>query len=136
MIRNALLLLIAVSSLSARQTQTLRVDVQLSQIVVTVTDGRGHLITDLTPNDFIVEVDGVRQSIAHFTQDADTPIALGLLLDLSGSMAARLHAVKEAGSVFIRSMRPEDEYFLMTFASSTKRRESFSLPVSATRCGS
>ena len=120
MIRSALLLLIAATSLSASQNQTLRVDVQLSQIVVTVTDSRGHLIPDLAANDFVVEVDGVRQSIAHFTQDAETPISLGLLLDMSGSMLPRLQAVKQTGSAFIRGMRADDEYFLMTFADSAK----------------
>ena len=120
MIRRALLLLIAAASLSASQNQTLRVDVQLSQIVVTVTDRRGHLIPDLTANDFIVEVDGIRQSVAHFTQDAETPISLGLLLDMSGSMLARLQAVKQTGSAFIRGMRADDEYFVMTFADSAK----------------
>jgi Ca-activated chloride channel homolog len=120
MIRSALVLLIAAASLPASQNQTLRVDVQLSQIVVTVTDGRGHLIPDLAANDFIVEVDGVRQSIAHFSQDAETPISLGLLLDMSGSMLPRLQAVKQTGSAFIRGMRADDEYFLMTFADSAK----------------
>jgi VWFA-related protein len=120
MTRSVLLVVITALTLQAAQVPTLRVDVPLAQIIVTVTDSKGRLVTDLRRGDFTVEVDGAPHDIAVFTQDADTPIALGLLLDMSGSMVSRLREVKQAGSAFIRGMRPTDEYFLMTFADSSK----------------
>ena len=40
-------------------------------------------------------------------------------MDVSGSMSAELRSARQAARTFIRGMRPEDEFFLMTFASSS-----------------
>ncbi|HEX5000603.1 MAG TPA: VWA domain-containing protein [Terriglobia bacterium] len=104
---------------------SIRVDVDLVQIVATVTDRNGHYITDLGPDDFVVEVNGARQSIAHFTRDEETPVSLGILIDTSGSMKERLPAARQAAAAFIRGMRPQDEFFLMTFARGTKLTQDF-----------
>jgi len=102
--------------LVAQERDTLRVDVRLTQVVVTVTDASGHFVTNLRPEDFTVEFDGIPQRIAHFTQDIDTPVSLGILIDVSRSMYPRLSAARLAGSRFIHGMRDADEFVLMTFA--------------------
>src|SRR5438309_1373084 len=66
--------------------QTIRVDVLLQRIVATVTDAEGRFVSNLRPDDFIIEVDGVSQTMVHFTQDAETPISLGFVIDTSRSM--------------------------------------------------
>src|SRR5687768_3722451 len=75
---------------SAKSQDNLRVDVRLVNIVATVTDGRGRYVPGLTAADFIVEEDGVRQKIAHFSQDQNIPVSVGIVLDTSGSMDRKI----------------------------------------------
>jgi Ca-activated chloride channel homolog len=103
--------------------QALRVNVQLHQMIVTVTDDRGSYVTDLKPEDFVLEVDGNPHKIDLFTQDADTPVTLGLLIDTSGSMAALFGPTRQAARAFIESFRPGDEFFVATFAGSLHMRQ-------------
>lgn len=99
--------------------QTLRVNVQLHQVIVTVADDRGELVTDLGPEDFTLEVNGSVHKIDLFRQDADTPITLGLLIDTSGSMDVFFDATRRTAKAFINSFRPSDEFFVATFADSS-----------------
>ena len=46
--------------------QLIRVDVNLKQLVVTVTDSEGVPVSNLDVQDFVVEIDGVPQNIEHF----------------------------------------------------------------------
>lgn len=103
--------------------QTVRVNVQLHQVIATVTDDRGEYVTDLGPEDFSLEVNGAPHKIDLFTQDADTPITLGLLIDTSGSMDAFFDATRQAAKAFIDSFRPSDEFFVATFAHSLNVRQ-------------
>ncbi len=113
-------ILLISATLLAGQSQTLRVDVQLSEIVVTVTDSRGRHVTNLSPEDFIVEVDGRQERVAHLSQDSNTPVAIGLAIDMSGSMRPRLKAAKTAGRTFINNLAPADEFLLTTFSDSLR----------------
>lgn len=54
---------------AAQQDQTrLRVVVNLVQLNVAVTDGRGNYVTDLRPEDFIITEDGIPETIATFEE--------------------------------------------------------------------
>jgi VWFA-related protein len=103
--------------------QVLRVDVQLQQVVVSVRDDEGKLVKNLHPEDFTIEENGVPQKIVHFVQDSENPVSLGILIDTSGSMAAKpsgtlsaLRASVGATRVLMRLMKPGDEFLLMSFA--------------------
>jgi len=60
---------------AARQTSSspIRVSVEMVQLDVAVTDGRGKYITGLHPNDFTVAEDGIAQSMAMFAEGDDAP---------------------------------------------------------------
>jgi len=110
----------------------LRVDVQLQQIVVTVRDEQDRLVNNLKPEDLIVEENGVPQKIVHFVQDSETPISLGVLIDTSGSMAAvpagtisALRAAVGSTRVLMQSMKPTDEFLLMSFSDTFSTRQAF-----------
>jgi Ca-activated chloride channel family protein len=103
--------------------QTVRVNVQLHQVIVTVTDDRGEYVSDLGPEDFTLEVNGAPHKIDLFRQDADTPITLGLLIDTSASMDVFFDATRKAAKAFINSFRPSDEFFVATFAHSLDVRQ-------------
>ena len=125
MLLTTLTLFILSAQLPSPDTAPIRVNVDLVQVVVTVTDAAGHYVTNLRPQDFVLEMDAAPQQIAHFTQDAETPVSLGLVIDTSISMKSRLPAARQAASTFIRGMRQPDEFFLMSFARGTRLRQDF-----------
>jgi hypothetical protein len=54
-------------------------------VYVSVTDSYGRCVPDLRSADFAVSVDNIPATITSFSPD-DTPAAIGVLLDVSGSM--------------------------------------------------
>ena len=103
-------------TLAAQTPTTLRVDVRLVNVVATVTDAAGKFVPSLSADDFTVFEDGVAQKISHFTQDRDIPVSVGILLDTSGSMTAKMRAATSAVERFINNIHADDDIFLMTFA--------------------
>jgi Ca-activated chloride channel family protein len=74
---------------------------------VTVADSAARYVTDLQQEDFQVFEDGVMQDVTFFNK-TNLPIALGLLLDTSASMEARLPVAQEAAIGFAKRLRPQD----------------------------
>src|SRR5262245_23593587 len=95
---------------------TLRVDVKLVNVTVTVTDKNGRYASDLTIQDFTLEEDGVPQQVTHFSRDHNVPVSVGILLDTSGSMALKIQTATTAVEHFVRNIHAEDDIFLMNFA--------------------
>lgn len=72
----------------------LRVDANLVLVPVTVTNNRGAVIPNLDRRDFVLTEENRRQEILSFSHET-APISLGVVVDLSGSMAhkiAKVHA--------------------------------------------
>lgn len=103
----------------------LKVDVQLVNVVATVTDEKGRYVADLTAADLIVEEDGQVQKISHFSQSNDLPVSTGLVLDTSGSMERKIETATKAIERFIRSIHKDDDIFLLTFANRPQVRQDF-----------
>jgi Ca-activated chloride channel family protein len=116
--------LLPLAPVSGQQT-SLRVDVRLVNVFATVTDAAGKYVGGLTKDDFILEEDGVRQEIAHFSQDDQVPVSVGILFDSSGSMENKLRTAVTAVDRFIRTIHPDDDIFLMTFSGRTELRQDF-----------
>lgn len=90
------------------------VNVDLVVLQATVRDRNGRFVSDLREQDFQVYEDGVRQAIRLF-RDEDTPVTVGLIVDHSGSMKAKLGDVIDAARTFIRLSNVEDEVFVVNF---------------------
>jgi Ca-activated chloride channel family protein len=126
MYRLAGLILVPLLVLSGWATQqSLRVDVRLVNVSATVTDPGGRYIPGLTKDDFVLEEDGVPQAIAHFSQDENIPVSVGIIFDTSGSMQNKLRTAIVAVDRFIRTIHEDDDIFLMTFSSRTNLRQGF-----------
>jgi Ca-activated chloride channel homolog len=91
------------------------VNVDLVVLHTSVGDGKGRFASDLRKEDFAVYEDGVRQTIQLFRHE-DTPVAVGLVVDHSGSMKAKLSDVIGAARMFVRSSNPEDRMFVVNFS--------------------
>jgi VWFA-related protein len=96
---------------------SIQVEAGLVHLMVTVTDRKRNLITDLEQNDFKVTENAIAQSIRFFGRDTDLPLRIGLLLDTSNSIRSRLSFEQEAAIDFLTKVirRDKDMAFLMTF---------------------
>jgi VWFA-related protein len=95
---------------------TIKVEVNLVNILASVRGKNGGLISDLTQKDFKIYEDGKEQQIRNFNRETDLPLTLGLLVDTSGSQQRLIEDEKRAAYQFFQKvLRPKDEAFLMQF---------------------
>jgi VWFA-related protein len=95
---------------------TIKVDVDLVNVLFSVRDKRGALIPNLTQDDFKVYEDGKEQEIRVFSKESDLPLTIGLLVDVSGSQANLIEVERRAAEQFFRQvLRPKDMAFLISF---------------------
>ena len=93
---------------------TIRLDVKLVLIPVTVTDPFGHPLSGLPKTAFRLLEEGVEQQVSYFATE-DAPISLGLVFDASGSMQHKLDKSRAAVSQIFQASMPGDEFFLVEF---------------------
>jgi len=96
-------------------TKPLRKDVDLVLVPVTITDPLNRLVTGLEKENFALTDNGKPQEIRHFSSE-DAPISLGVIFDISGSMADKIDKSRQAVVEFFRTANPQDEFFLITFS--------------------
>ena len=110
-----MLLAAAGGAVAAQQQQpTFRGGADTVRVFVTVTDGQGRLITDLTQDKFEVRDEGKPQPIAIF-DNSPKPIQLVVMLDVSGSMEGNLGLLRAASRQLFARLRDEDVARLGTF---------------------
>jgi len=98
---------------AAGQAQ-IRVDVDLVVLPATVQDRHGQRVSDLQQGNFAVYEDRVAQRIRLF-QHEDIPVTVGLVVDHSGSMDAKLAEVTAGAKAFVRSSNTDDQMFVVNF---------------------
>ncbi len=92
----------------------IRVDTNVVQIPVTVTDPLNRFVTGLEKENFRLFEDKAEQKVAYFASE-DAPISVGLVFDTSGSMGSKLDKSRQAVAQFFKTTNPEDEFFLVEF---------------------
>jgi Ca-activated chloride channel family protein len=93
---------------------SIRVSVDLVLVPVTVTDDLNHPQTNLARENFAVYERDQPQKIRYFSAE-DSPISVGLLLDVSASMQDKIDTERAAIEQFFKNANPEDDYFVITF---------------------
>jgi Ca-activated chloride channel family protein len=94
--------------------RTIRVDVDLVLVNVTVTDPFQRLVTGLERDNFRIFEDNIEQEVVHFSSE-DVPISIGVIFDLSGSMSNKVDKARLAALQFFKTANPQDEFFLVSF---------------------
>src|SRR5207248_2399686 len=87
-------------------------------LAFTVTDKRGHFISNLQPNDFkLLDNHQSPQRLTFFQQRSDLPLHLAVLIDASASVEYRFKFETNAAAEFLkRVVRPgTDEAMVITF---------------------
>ncbi len=95
-------------------TLVIRKDVDEVLLHATVVDDKGHIVTDLDRSAFTVFEDGKPQTIVSFHHE-DIPVAMGIVIDNSGSMREKRAKVNQAALNLVRSSNPDDEIFVVNF---------------------
>jgi VWFA-related protein len=102
---------------SSNDQNRIKVRVELVNVLTTVTDKKNRLVTDLTKDDFRIFEDGKPQAIRFFSRETDLPLRIGILVDASNSIRARLGFEQEAAIDFLNiAVRPgKDLAFVVAF---------------------
>jgi Ca-activated chloride channel homolog len=118
--------------LASQTAPQFRADTTLVLIPVTVTDPSNRFVLGLQQQDFHLMEDGAEQTITHLSGE-DAPLSLGLVFDMSGSMADKLAISRQAAIQFLSTMNPEDEAFLVAFGDQAKLASGFTSDVNEIR---
>ena len=89
-------------------------DVDEVMLHATVIDDKQHIVTTLDRAAFTVYEDGKPQNIISF-HHVDIPVAMGIVIDNSGSMREKRNKVNQAALNLVRSSNPQDEVFVVNF---------------------
>ena len=112
--------------------KSLKVDVDLVMVNVTVSDSDNRFVQDLKDGNFQLFEDKVEQKIRYFSSEA-APVSIGIIFDISRSMEKKVSFARDAAVKFLETGTPDDEYFLVEFSSRAKVAEGFTTDISRLR---
>ena len=100
----------------AQDESTIKVDVNLVNVLCSVRNKSNGLVGNLEKKDFRIFEDGKEQDIKYFTRETDMPLTIGLLVDTSASQERLLDIEKRAAyQFFSKVLRKKDLAFLIQF---------------------
>ncbi|PYX90231.1 MAG: VWA domain-containing protein [Acidobacteria bacterium] len=91
-----------------------KAEVQEVILHATVLDDKQRLVTDLDRGAFTVYENGQAQTIKSFRHE-DIPVAMGIVIDNSGSMREKRDKVNKAAVNLVRASNPADQVFVVNF---------------------
>ena len=111
-----------------QQSQTtIKVPVNVVDVLATVLNRRNKLVPDLTQDDFKLLDENTPQTIRFFSRQSDIPLRIGLLMDTSNSIRDRIKFEQDAAVNFLYTVlrRGKDQAFAMTFDDEPQIVQSF-----------
>ena len=131
--------ILAVGLALAQQPQdlpTIKVEVNIVNLLCSVRDNRNALVGSLGKDDFLVSEEGKPQEIRYFERETDLPLTIGLLVDVSGSQRNLIPAERRAGEAFFSSvLRKKDMAFLISFGAEAELLQDYTDSVVLLRDG-
>jgi Ca-activated chloride channel homolog len=101
---------------------TLKVDVKLVNVYVTVTDAHGSPIAGLKKENFVVREDGREQAISVFDKESAVPLSIALAIDTSLSTRHDLPLEQSSAKRFAHAiLRPVDALSVFGFSESVSQ---------------
>ncbi len=101
-------LMLAATLRSAPQEPVFRSRTESVPVYVTVIGGTGHLVTDLTRDDFQIFDNGRPQPVTVFSSGLQ-PISIIIMLDMSGSMLGNIDVLRRAAVQMFTRLLPGDQ---------------------------
>jgi Ca-activated chloride channel family protein len=114
----------------SEKLSSIRANVDLVLVPVTVMDHKGATVIGLEREHFTLLQDNVEQNILSFRRK-DVPCSVGVIVDTSGSMYRQLDAAKSAVRAFLDTAEARDEAFSMTFADRPAIHSGFTADITA-----
>jgi VWFA-related protein len=111
----SLVLAFAVVVPAAQQAPQFRTGIHTVPVYVTAIDASGHLVTDLTQDDFVLLDNGQAQTISNFANNTQ-PITVVVMLDRSGSVEEHFPLIEGAAAEFVHHLTLEDAARIGSFA--------------------
>src|SRR5208282_1762074 len=93
-------------------TKPMKVQVDMVLVPVTITDPLNRLVTGLDRQNFNLFEGKDQQEIKTFSSE-DAPVSIGVIFDMSGSMASKIERAREAVIEFFKTANPQDEFFMI-----------------------
>jgi Ca-activated chloride channel family protein len=109
---------------SALPAASIRLDVNMTLVPVTVMDTMGHNVLGLSRENFRVFDGSEPRPIVSFGRQ-DAPVSVGMVFDCSRSMTDKFKTAREAPLQLFNQLNPEDEAFLVTVADEAVLRQDF-----------
>src|SRR5271169_393295 len=105
---------------------TLKVDVKLVNVYVTVTDPHGAPMAGLKKENFVVQEDGREQTISVFDKESALPLSIALAIDTSLSTRHDLPLEQASAKRFARAIvRPVDALSVFGFSETVSQATSY-----------
>src|SRR3984957_1198610 len=122
--------------LAQDDASTLKVEVNLVNILFSVRDKKSGLVGNLNKDDFKVFEDGKEQEVKFFTRETDLPLTIGLLIDVSASQMNLIEIEKNAAYQFFGSvLRKQDLAFLISFGEESELLQDYTNSPKLLRAG-
>jgi len=103
---------------------SIRVDVNMALVPVTVLDTLGHNVLGLDRENFRVFDGSEQRPIITFAQ-SDAPVSVGLIFDCSRSMREKFRIARQAPAQLYKQLNADDESFLITVSDRPELRQDF-----------
>jgi Ca-activated chloride channel family protein len=105
---------------------TLKVDVKLVNVYVTVTDGHGAPVAGLKKENFVLQEDGRPQTISVFDKESAVPLSIALAIDTSLSTRHDLPLEQASAKRFAHMiLRPVDALSVFGFSETVLQSSSY-----------
>src|SRR5215475_8404394 len=131
--RVGVLILALAAAVKAEVTpqMTVKVGVELVNVLFTVTDRDGRLVSGLRREDFLIEYDGRKQDIQFFSRENELPLTLGMVVDTSPSVGPVFDEERTAANRFFEQvLQPKDLAMVIAFEKSVTLFQDFTDDVS------
>lgn len=115
---------LATATPGPRVSTLIRSSADLVVVPVTITDNMNRPVTGLDRDNFQVFENKQPQEIKNFSSE-DTPVSIGIIMDVSGSMVNKLERAREAVHEFCEASNPQDEFFMITFSDAPRLAADF-----------
>jgi Ca-activated chloride channel family protein len=137
------LALVCVPSIAAPQDAspqapkaTFRSAVDVVSVAAVVRDKRGRFVSNLTKDDFVVREGVARRDIVQFRADANAPVRVALLFDVSGSMRVsdRIEEARQAARHVLGALKlggEADEAAVFSFDMNLQSLQPFTIDAGA-----
>ena len=131
-----MVLLFASALLFGQDAATIKVDVDVVNVLFNVRDKRGGLIGNLEKGDFTILEDGKEQTVKYFNRETDLPLTIGLLIDVSASQQNLIDIEKNAAYQFFgQVLRKQDLAFLISFGADAELLQDYTSSPKLLRAG-